>query len=79
MVANSLEGDSQDLPMVVHPEIVQSGLDTVEKVRDSLRSNCMYTNKAMFEFFVRGVREWDAQAIHQKITRATSGINYGGP
>ncbi len=55
MVANSLEGDSHDLPMVVHPEIVQSGLDTVEKVRDSLRSDCMYTNKAMFEFLCAGL------------------------
>jgi hypothetical protein len=55
MVENSLEGDSQDLPMVVNPEIVQSRLDTVEKVRESLRSNCMYTNKAMFEFFCAGL------------------------
>ena len=55
MVANALEGDSQDLPMSVHPDIVQSGLDTVEKVRDSLRSNCMYTNKVLFEFLCAGL------------------------
>ena len=55
MVANSLEGDPHDEPMVVHQEIVASGLDTVEKVRDSLRSNCLYMNKAMFEFLCAGL------------------------
>jgi hypothetical protein len=67
MVVNSLEGDSHELPMVVNPEIVQSGLDTVEKVRESLRSNCMYTNKAMFEFFCAGLESGMVKQFTRKL------------
>ncbi len=70
IVANSLEGDSQELPMVVRPEIVQSGLDTVKKVRDSLRSNCMYTNKAMFEFFCAGLESGMLKQSTRKLVPA---------
>ena len=47
--------DANEGPMTVHPDLVKTGLNTVEDVRACLRSDEMYLNPALYNLLCCGV------------------------
>ena len=47
--------DVKEAPMIVHPDIVKTGLNTVEDVRACLQSEEMYLNPALYDLLCCGV------------------------
>ena len=53
VLANDL--DVNEGPMIVNPDLVKTGLNTVEDVRACLRSNMMYLNPVLYNLLCCGV------------------------